>query len=89
MGSGITTAEGLEVGHQNVESVELGGMHPDDAPPIGGGYIQVVSIVSIYVFYKWKVVHWKTLDLDNEALSSGGSQPTQLDISLLLAEAEG
>jgi hypothetical protein len=67
----------------------LGGTHPADAPPIGGGYVKVVSIVSIYVFYEWKVVHWKTLVLDKEALSSGGSQPTDLDISLILAEAEG
>jgi hypothetical protein len=67
----------------------LGGTHPADAPPISGGYIKVVSIVSIYVFYEWKVVHWKTLVLDKEALSSGGSQPTDLNISLTLVEAEG
>jgi len=89
MGSGITTAEALEVGHWNVKMVELGGMHPAKAPPISSGYIKVVSIVSIYASYKWKVVHCKTLVLDKEALSAGGSQPTDLNISLILAEADG
>jgi hypothetical protein len=84
MGIGITTAKGLEVGHRNVEEIELVGTHSADAPPIGGGYIKVVSIVSIYVFYEWKVVHWKMLVLDKEALWSGGSQPIDLDISLIL-----
>ena len=52
MGSGITTAKGRDVGHRNIELVELGGMHPAYAPPIGGGYIKVVFMVSICVFYK-------------------------------------
>jgi len=64
-------------------------MHPADAPPIGGEYIKVESIVSICVFYEWKVVHWNTLVFDKEALSSGGSEPTDLVIFLILAEAEG
>jgi hypothetical protein len=89
MGSGITTANGLEVGHWNIEYVELGGMHPIDCPSISGGSIQVVSIVSIYVFYEQKAVRWMTLVLDKEALSSWGLQPTDLDISLILVEADG
>jgi hypothetical protein len=47
MGIGITTAEGLEVDHRNMELVELGGMHPADAPSVSGTYIKVVSIVLI------------------------------------------
>jgi hypothetical protein len=68
----------------------MGGTHPTDAPPISRGYMKVVSIVSISVFYKWKVVlHWQTLVLGKEALSSGGSQPTDLDIPITLVQAEG
>ena len=46
-------------------------------------------MVAVYVFYEWKVVYWKTLVLDKEAPSTGGSQPTDLDNSLILAEVEG
>jgi ABC-type taurine transport system ATPase subunit len=88
MGGGITAAEELEVGHQNIKEVELGGMHSANAPPISGGYNQVVSIGSISVFDKWRVVDWKMLVLDKEALSSGVLQPTDLDIAIILTEAE-
>jgi hypothetical protein len=57
-------------------------MHPTDAPPMGSGYVKVVSIISIYLFYKCQVVDWKMLVLDKNALSSEESQPTDLDISL-------
>jgi len=67
----------------------LGGTHTADAPPVSSGYNTVVSIVSIDEFYGLKVVHWKTLVLEKEALSSGRSQPTDMDISLILPEAEG
>jgi len=63
-------------------------MDPADAPPISSGYIQVISILSISVFYRWKVVDGKTLVLDTEALSAGGSQSTDLDIVIILTEAE-
>lgn len=62
-------------------------MHPTNAPPIGSRYMKVISIVLINVFREWKVVHWKTLILDKEALSSEGSLPTDLDIYLIIAQA--
>jgi len=89
MGSGITFAEGLEVSHRNIVQVEFGGTHSTDPPAISAGYIKVVSTVSIYVFYKRKLLHSMTVVLDKEALSSGGSQSMDLDISLILAEADG
>jgi hypothetical protein len=52
MGSGIGTAEGLEVGHQNIELVEVGGTHPANAPSTRARYIQDVSELSTYVCYK-------------------------------------
>jgi len=63
-------------------------MHSTNAPRIGGGNIHVISVVWIYLFYKWKVVQWKTLVLDKEALLPGGSQPTDLEISLIVMDAE-
>jgi len=51
--------------------------------------MKVISMVLINVFREWKVVHWKTLILDKEALSSEGSLPTDLDIYLIVAQAAG
>ena len=56
--------------------------------PILGSYVNVLSILSIYVFYECEVLHWKMLVLDREAISSGGLQPTDLEISLILVGAE-
>ena len=64
-------------------------MYPANAPPFIGGYIKVLSIVSISVFYEWKVVYWKTLVLNKEAISSGGLQRTDLNMSLNLADSDG
>jgi hypothetical protein len=89
MGSGITTTDGLEAGHRNLEWVEFGGSCPANAVLISGGYIPLVFVVSINVFYKWKVDHCKSLVIDKEALSSGSSQPTDLDISLIFTQGEG
>jgi len=55
-GSGIATTEGLDIGRQNIEFVELGGRHAAYEPSISSGYITMLFIVSIYVFYEWKVV---------------------------------
>jgi len=86
MGSRIVTIEALEVGHRRGEQIELGGVYPADAYPTSGGYVNVKSSVLMYVFYKSVVVQWKTLVLDQTALLAAGKQPTNLDISLILAD---
>lgn len=89
MGSGITMAKGLAVGHCPIRLIELGVIHPPDPTRISAGYIYVISVVSIYVLYQWTVVHWKTLVHDNDALLSWRSQSTDLAISLIFVEHDG
>jgi hypothetical protein len=53
VGSSITTPKVVEVGHWNIEEVEMSGIHPVDGPPISCGYIEAISLVLIYFIYKW------------------------------------